>query len=58
MQVYLGSTKVRVNLNGILYNLNYHSRLPATVGVKLLTSDGYLLTDSNGVIITTKEEIK
>lgn len=27
-----------------------------SIGVRLLTSDGYTLTDTNGLLITTKEE--
>lgn len=30
--------------------------LVASTGIRLLTSDGYVLTDLNGIIITTKEK--
>jgi hypothetical protein len=56
MALYLGSSeKLNVNLNNITYYLNLFSETPITNGIRLLSSDGYILRDSNGLYITTKE---
>ena len=56
MALYLGSDKLKINLNGVAYNLNLYSTNPITNGVRLLSSEGYILKDSNGLYITTKED--
>lgn len=56
MALYLGSNKVKINIDGIVYNLNLYSENAITNGVKLLSSDGYILQDKNGVYITAKED--
>lgn len=57
MGLYLGSNKCKLNLNDIVCYLNlYSDTSTATNGIKLLTSDGYILKDSNGVYITLKSE--
>lgn len=54
MALYLGGDKVKINLNGVIYRLNLHTEI--LNGVKLLSSDNYILLDSNGFYITAKKE--
>ena len=56
MGLYLGSEKVKVILNGVLYNLNIYSSIPIMNGIMLLSSDGYILQDSDGAYLTAKED--
>lgn len=56
MALYLGSEKVKINLSGIEYALNIFSEKPIVNGVLMLTSEGYILTDADGVYITLKED--
>ena len=55
MALYLGSDKVKINLDNVLYCLNLYSTTPITNGVRLLSLDNYLLKDSNGLYLTAKE---
>lgn len=57
MALYLGnSEKLKVILNNVVYNVNLYSTAPITNGVRLLSSEGYILKDSNGLYITAKGE--
>lgn len=57
MALYLGSSeKLQININNIKYYLNLFSKTPITNSIRLLTSNGYILKDSNGLYLTTKEE--
>ena len=56
MSVYLGNEKVKVNIGGKRYKLNLYSKTPITNGVRLITKDGKVLKDANGLYITTKEQ--
>lgn len=55
MALYLGSNKVKLNLDGVAYCLNLFSTAPITNGVLLLSSEGYILKDFNKVYLTSKE---
>ena len=55
MAIYLGKDKVKINLNGVVYYLNLFSTTSITNGSWLLSSDNYILTDSNGIYLTIKE---
>lgn len=56
MALYLGgSEKLKVFLNGSLCHLNLFSTTSIINSIRLLTSDGYILKDSNGLYLTTKE---
>lgn len=56
MALYLGSSEnLKIFLNGILYYLNLYSETPITNNIRLLSSDGYILKDSNGLYLTVKE---
>ena len=56
MAVYLGGNKIKINLNGTLYNINIFSSKPILNGIQLFTLDGYALRDSNGLYLTAKED--
>ena len=57
MALYLGSSeKLKINLNNITYYMNLFSENPITNGIRLLSSDGYILKDSNGLYLTFKED--
>ena len=57
MALYLGnSEKLKINLDNVEYLLNWFSGTPITNGVRLLSSENYILKDSNGLYLTTKED--
>ena len=57
MALYLGnSEKLKINLKGNVYELKLYSTIPIVNGIKLLSSDGYILKDSKGLYLTLKEE--
>jgi len=56
MALYLGSEKVNVNLNKIKYILNLFSKTSILDGIILLSSDNYILKDSNGLYLIAKED--
>lgn len=55
MALYLGSNKVKINLDGVAYYLNLYSTTAIVNGIALLSSDDYILKDSNGLYLTAKE---
>ena len=55
MALYLGEDKVKINLNGVTYYINLFSETPITNGIRLLSSENYILKDSNGLYLTIKE---
>jgi hypothetical protein len=56
MALYLGSSdKLKININNVTYYLNLFSTTPITKGIRLLSSEGYILKDSNGLYLTAKE---
>ena len=56
MALYLGSSeKLKVNLDGVEYSFNIFSTSPILNGILLLSSEGYILKDSNGLYLTSKE---
>lgn len=57
MALYLGnSEKLKIVLNGNKYFLNLLSEVLITNGVRLLSLDNYILKDSNGIYLTSKED--
>lgn len=57
MALYLGGSKrQKVILDENTYCLNLYSTTPITNGIRLLSSEGYILKDSNGLYLTFKEE--
>lgn len=55
MALYLGSSKFKTNINGVLYYVNLFSTIPIVNGIALLSSDNYMLKDKNGLYITAKQ---
>ena len=56
MALYLGSDKkLKITIDDKQYSLRFFSTTPITNGVRLLTSEGEILKDSNGLYITAKE---
>ena len=55
MALYLGSNLVKINLNNTMYHLNLFSSNIILNGIKLLSSEGYTLRDTNGLYLTAKE---
>ena len=56
MSLYLGSNQsFKVILNGEKYNFNIGSFISIIEKIGLLTSEGYILKDSNGNYLVPKE---
>lgn len=57
MAIYLGSgQKVKLNFGNSVCSLIIPSATPVLNEVKLLSSDNYILKDSNGIYLTAKED--
>lgn len=54
MALYLGSDKIKINLNGVVYCLNLFSSTSTIEDINLLTIDNYILTDANGLYLLMK----
>ena len=52
MALYLGSEKVKINIDGTLYHLNLFSNTAIANFIRLLSLVGYILKDSNGLYLT------
>ncbi len=55
MAIYLGEDRRKIVLDGISYSVKLFSATPILNGIKLLSSEGYILKDSNGLYLTSKE---
>lgn len=55
MALYFGGDKRKLNLGGTAYRLNLGATTLVISGICLLSSDGYVLTDSNGIYLTVEE---
>lgn len=56
MALHLGnSKKLKIYLNGVAYCLDVVLKTPVDRGIRLLSSEGYLLKDSSGLYLTIKE---
>lgn len=56
MALYLGSSeKLKVNINNVVHIFNLFSSTPILNGVRLISSDDYILRDANGLYLTSKE---
>lgn len=57
MALYLGSSdQQKIILDGVVYRFNLYSSTPITNHIRLLSSDNYILKDSNGLYLTVKED--
>lgn len=55
MALYLGSNKIKINLGGVVYCLNLYFDTQITNGIRLLSSESYILKDSNGLYLAAKD---
>lgn len=56
MALYLGDKMIKVNINGVAYKFNLFSTTPILNGIRLLSSENYILKDANGIYLTAKED--
>lgn len=57
MALYLGSSdKQKVILDGVVYRFNLFTTAPITNFIRLLSSDNYILKDSEGLYLTVEED--
>lgn len=56
MALFLGNSQVKIATEDGVLSLNFCSSIPITNGMRLLSSDGYILKDANGLYLTTEEE--
>lgn len=54
--LYLGSQKIKLSIGEITSVLQFFSSSPIINGITLMSSDGYILKDSDGLYLTTQEE--
>lgn len=56
MGLRLGSGKpLKVNASHGICRFNLYTKTPITNGIRLLSSEGYILKDNKGVYLTVKE---
>lgn len=55
MALYLGGNKVKANLDGFVYCVNLFTATLILNGIRLLSSESYILKDSSGLYLTAKE---
>ena len=55
MTLYVNGERVKIYVNGLAYNINLVSPVVETVG--LLSSDGYILQDKNGLYLIPRGPI-
>lgn len=56
MALYLGdSEKLKINLDYVLCKLNLYTTEIIINGIMLLSSDDFILKDTNGIYLTAKE---
>lgn len=55
MPLYLGGERLKLKLGNVTYELKIYAERPEFDTVFILSSDGYVLTDSNLVYLTPKE---
>lgn len=55
MGLYLGSSKQKISLSNVKSRLNFYTTTAIINGIALLSSEGYMLKDSNGLYLTSKE---
>lgn len=56
MALHLGSSKnLKITNTGTKMKFNFYTVEPIINGIRLLSSDNYILKDSNGLYLTVKE---
>lgn len=57
MPLYLGnSQQLKIVINGYLWDMNIYSTNVIVNGILLVSSDNYILKDTNGLYLTAKED--
>lgn len=56
MPIYIGGTKCKIISGGVPCEINTYSPIIVTNGVRLLSSDDYVLKDKNNIYLTLKKE--
>ena len=56
MGLYLGSKKKKLKFNGTICSMNITPAPTIFNGIRLLSSEGYILKDLNGLYLTAKED--
>lgn len=57
MALYFNNEIIKININGVAYKLNLFSETHIFNGVRLLSSENYILKDSNGIYLTAEEVV-
>ena len=55
MAIYLGNSKLQLLIDGASMSLNVAPSSVVLNGIMLMSNDGYLLKDVNGLYLTVKE---
>ena len=55
MAIYVGGTKCKLTVDNVAHKMHVYSFNPITNGIRLLSSDNYILADSKGIYITIKD---
>lgn len=55
MGLYIGGAKYKLIVGGDVCNLNVYTPTPITNGIRLLSSDDFILKDINNLYLTVKE---
>lgn len=55
MALYLGSTRVQITLDNVVYNVNSYSEKYITNSILLLSADDYTLQDLDSIYIVAEE---
>ena len=55
MALHLGGDKLKINANGSVCSLIVYTAEQILNGIKLLSSENYVLKDSSGLYLTAKE---
>lgn len=56
MALYLGNEKIQLHIGDMMCILNLYSSTLIINGIKLLSSENYVLKDVNGLYLTAKED--
>ena len=57
MAIYLGGEKVKIILGNNIYIMNILSTSPTIEEIRLLSSEGYILKDLNGLYLIAEEDV-
>lgn len=58
MALYIGGIKYKLTLGDSTYRMQIYTSTPITNGIRLLSSDGYELRDTDGIYLTATEYLQ